>query len=408
MSKRGITVANVFILMALLLCGVTGYEVLQHNGAVQEYEPTEATIESATVVEDYHDEEWRYRPEITYRYVVDGETYTNDNVFPGDFTRWSERQSWAEDWVREYSQYTNGAVWEDGSGETVTIYYDPADPAASYLVNDGMPTTWLILAGVGLSFLLVGLWLIRRGFRKRKIRTLLSDIPVESVQALSIGPSAVQGTVVAGEKTVSDPYSEDECAFAVYEIDDYHEGDENSGGSIVNVGMHAEYESFYLDDGTDRVLVRPDAEARYEFDSEKFDLVHEGDLETASPTLREYFADYKESWKARASGFFKTSRRYNQRTVEPGDEIYIFGTVDQRTDVQSGTRGERRVIQKIEGGLLAEPMFMLSDQKPADLVDDRKWVMWTIPYGAFMLILAVAIFLITFGPQIGVDVPIIF
>lgn len=403
MRNKGFAIINVCVMFGLILTAFAGAETLQHTAAVQEYEPTEATIVAAEVAERTDsDGDTTYRPEITYRYTVDGQTHEHDNVFPGGFRRWSGQESWAKEWITEYPD-----------GQTVTVHYDPSDPGSAYLVDDGLPNGWLFLPLVAGFFSIVAIGLFVSGFRKRHVRSLVKDAPLESIGALAIGPSAVEGTVVSGDRSVETSIDEpgdrdrDDPVMAVYTVEDYHEGSEGSSGDVYTVDQHVVFEPFYIDDGSGRVLVEPDQDASYEFDDEDFERIHTGELERGPELLQQHFEPHEESWKSKLSGRFKTSRSYDLRAVREGDKLYVFGSVDQRTDVDSGSRDQRRVIRTIDGGLVGNPLFLFSDQDPRTLVDTRRWVLWRLPYGLLLLVVAASIVLLLAAPVLGIDVPAI-
>jgi hypothetical protein len=127
------------LLVGVGLAGAGGYLWHDHNRAVETAEPTEATVTSSSVAVDRMGSDGpNYRPDVTYEYAVDGNTYRSSNVFPTPGRLWRSDRSWARDVVADYPE-----------GETVTAYYDPDDPSQAFLVDDRTPLIPLVMVGLG-------------------------------------------------------------------------------------------------------------------------------------------------------------------------------------------------------------------------------------------------------------------
>lgn len=145
MNRRtvGLLVAALVVVPGFLvgvgLAGAGGYLWHDQNQAVDTSETTAATVLSSTVEVDRLDSDGpTYRPNVTYEYAVDGETYRSSNVFPGPGRLWRSDRSWAADIVADYPE-----------DETVTAHYDPDDPSRSFLVADRTPLIPLVMLGIG-------------------------------------------------------------------------------------------------------------------------------------------------------------------------------------------------------------------------------------------------------------------
>lgn len=90
-----------------------------------------------------------YIPKITYEYTVEGETYTNDNLHPGPARSGSSSKDEQQEILNNYPK-----------GETVEAYYDPSDPALSFLENESQNQQAVAVAVIGGGLLLFGLVLI--------------------------------------------------------------------------------------------------------------------------------------------------------------------------------------------------------------------------------------------------------
>jgi Protein of unknown function (DUF3592) len=80
-----------------------------------------------------------YEPRATYTYVVDGVSYTNDQVYLMKGTSGTARSMQA---------------LLDGLPETVTVHYDPSQPSRSYLIVNPRSTSWIMVGAAALALLL--------------------------------------------------------------------------------------------------------------------------------------------------------------------------------------------------------------------------------------------------------------
>lgn len=82
-----------------------------------------------------------YIPYVKYTYVVDGKTFTNDQVYL--IKRTGHRLDKTQALV-------------DGLPDPVAVHYNPKDPAEAYLLVNPTTTSWL-LVGFGALAILMGL-----------------------------------------------------------------------------------------------------------------------------------------------------------------------------------------------------------------------------------------------------------
>lgn len=127
-------VAGVLLLIGLALVGWGTYATLQENDRAALPE-TDGTVVSAEL--EAVPGEDAYRPNVTYRYTVEGTTYTDDTVFPESLDGQGSRE-WAEGVVEEYE-----------AGDSVAVTYDPERPERSYIRERRSPTP-VISFGMGM------------------------------------------------------------------------------------------------------------------------------------------------------------------------------------------------------------------------------------------------------------------
>lgn len=136
MTNRTIVVGLV-VLLGVFLMTWGGYTAWEQWHAVETFEPVDAEVVSVRVEDDGF-------PAVTYRYTVEGATYTSNDVFPGA--------------GRRGGQVAKRSIGTYVEGQTVTAYYDPDDPARSFLVRQPFYTTPLLTLIVGVWVILFGLY----------------------------------------------------------------------------------------------------------------------------------------------------------------------------------------------------------------------------------------------------------
>lgn len=144
--------------MALLFVGVglyivyVGFRKGRASSRRDEFVPVRARVRSSELGEyrssgagRHGTSTTRYQPEIEYEYRVDGETYTNDSVWPGEDLRGTNEEK------------RRAVVERYPEGETVEAFYDPGDPSVAFLENESQSTASITLIVFGAGFALTGL-----------------------------------------------------------------------------------------------------------------------------------------------------------------------------------------------------------------------------------------------------------
>lgn len=147
----------VLLVLGLVATAATGYLIYDTRRAAAGTESVAGTV-LRTDVEEHAGTTGEDRPVVEYEYTYGGETYTNDDVFPGpgdrpDATLGGDGPD-AEAIVARYDV-----------GQRVTVHVDPDDPSESYLIERGAPQgLYAMAAFFGLFSLLAGVGL-GRSFR---------------------------------------------------------------------------------------------------------------------------------------------------------------------------------------------------------------------------------------------------
>jgi hypothetical protein len=127
--------------------GVSGYRAERRERTG--YRPVEATVVE-TRRERVDDD--RIRPVVEYEYTVDGERYVNDRLLPGGASETGLREDRVGGFLSSYDE-----------GDEVEVHHDSDDPASSYLVDQGLSATWILLTLVGVVFVGTGLVVLAPG-----------------------------------------------------------------------------------------------------------------------------------------------------------------------------------------------------------------------------------------------------
>ena len=136
---------------AVFLMGVYGITSQQHM--LEHYQPIEATVLS---IWETGASEGGYAPKVAYLYSVDGHEYTNHRVWPLD--------------VQTNREAVSAVLARFEVGQTVEAYYDPDNPAESFLLREMLEIPYL-LAAFPIAFaglMLLDLWLKELGKKKKK------------------------------------------------------------------------------------------------------------------------------------------------------------------------------------------------------------------------------------------------
>lgn len=192
----------------------------------------------------------------------------------------------------------------------------------------------------------------------------IQHTPTEKARSVAMGRTEITGTVEPAGETFTEPLTDEECVFARWAV--------KTGGPIVTMNAAGESTAavggpdigsrsvpFYVTDETGRALVEPDDGITVE--------LHEGsrtELSVSDPANRpERVAAFMEQVypdhdPAVAAG---GPTQYRQDVIEPGDEVYVYGSAVERTDADR----DEVVIRRDE----EIDTFLVSDQPETKLME---------------------------------------
>jgi Protein of unknown function (DUF3592) len=139
--------------LVLGLAGVwTGLRLLKQRALLQHWKTTSGrVIERGTYKPDHpmlSAPAFRYAPLVRYSYQVDGKEFVSNSILPRRIQmplhstlKWAERQS-------------------QSFSDEVTVYFNPENPAESYLLNTSKITLYIVLVASSVALLLGLLFLL--------------------------------------------------------------------------------------------------------------------------------------------------------------------------------------------------------------------------------------------------------
>lgn len=113
----------VFVLFSLIFLAVGWALAVSQGKALHSHRAVDARVIDKGIDEKTDgDRGTTYTPWVRYEYVVDGRTYRSNRITPLDI---SAGREWAQETIDRFDV-----------GGIATAYYDPADPAQTYLIRE--------------------------------------------------------------------------------------------------------------------------------------------------------------------------------------------------------------------------------------------------------------------------------
>jgi hypothetical protein len=251
-----------------------------------------------------------------------------------------------------------------------------------------------VLAVVGLVAVAVGAYGVRRGRRMRAEAELVSSTETTDALAVTPGPVELVGRAEpAGDGPLPAPFTDEGVVAAWWEIEEWEESGKTSSWRTEGSGTYAT--EFYLDDGTDRVLVRPDG-ASLEFDPETTRVREVGVDDTTPDPIGQFLSldstpggPNEALIKALDFGQQVGDRKYRQRLIRPGEEVYVLGTAT-RVGAQSFGDNDFEVVESADDGHRDADRFIVSNRSESELLAARSNAGLYLWGGALLAALGVA------------------
>lgn len=225
------------------------------------------------------------------------------------------------------------------------------------------------------AFFVVGLLLVWDGFRTWQRKRLMQDTPTERVRSAAIGRTELTGTGKPIGDPLRRPFDDGTCLVAAWEIEEWEQDHDEKGrprgGHWSNVDSGTLTAPFLLDDGTGTIRVEPDDDTSFRFRDE-----HERQIrvrpsaqepEEVADFLRHH-TDVDVPPKGTIMGFlFGEDRRYTQRYIPTGADLYLLGATEP-TDVEGSSTG--LVFRRDTGS----DQFIVSALSESELASKSRWL----------------------------------
>lgn len=238
----------------------------------------------------------------------------------------------------------------------------------------------VVVGVLGLLLFAVGVLGVGYGWRRRRQRSVIASTETTDVLRLTPGPAEVVGTAERSDDgPLPAPFSEESCLLAEWEIEEWEESGKHSSWRTEGKGTVTT--PFYVDDGTDRVLVRP-SEATVDLAGSR-ETTHVGVDEEPPESIRRFLdldstpGDPNEALiKALDWGTQVGDRKYHQRLLKPGDEVYVHGTAT-RVGAETFGSNDFELIESADDGHPDAELFLVADSTESELIADRRdWLLY--------------------------------
>ena len=222
-----------------------------------------------------------------------------------------------------------------------------------------------------------GLYAFFQGFKWFKRKRLIEDIPTSKIRSIAMGLVEVSGEVVVTEKNLRSPFSNNDCVYYKYTVEEYRSSGKSSRWVTIDSGERGTY--FYLNDDTGFVLVDPKgAEVDIPLDFEFKSGFGTDPPEQVKQFLRSRGISFEDFL-----GVNKTMR-FREYFIAPKDKLYIMGTAGDNPFVEEASEQaetEDVMIQKGEGNI-----YYISDRSKKELLNSMKWKSVSGIFGGMLLI----------------------
>lgn len=260
----------------------------------------------------------------------------------------------------------------------------------------------VVVTVVGLVAIAAGAFAIARGRERRRQREAIEGTETTDVLRVTPGPVEIVGTAEPAEDDpLRAPFSEADCLAGYWEIEEWEESGKHSSWRTEGSGHVST--PFYVDDGTDRVLVRPDG-ATLDIDAGTEEVLEVGADENPPGAVREFLdLDATPGDPSRALlpaldwGQQVGDRRYRQDLLRPGERVYVHGTAT-RVGAREFGGPDFEIVAGADDGHEDADVFLVSDRSEADLLAARRDAALYLVGGALLVLVGLALLASVLGP----------
>ncbi|MBS3122223.1 hypothetical protein J4434_05060 [Candidatus Woesearchaeota archaeon] len=210
-----------------------------------------------------------------------------------------------------------------------------------------------------------GIFLFIKGFFWLKKKRLIENIPTSKIRSIAMGLVEVYGEVVPWKGVLKSPFSNKECVYYKFSIQEHRRTGKHSSWVTVKTGEAGM--RFYLKDNTDKVLVDP-TEA---------DVNVSQDYAFSSGFGKDPPLAIKQFLKVNNMNFesflgLNKQMKYHEYFIAPKDKLYILGTADDNPFVKDGNSIKNAEDIMIQKGKNKE-IYMISDKDEKGILRSLTW-----------------------------------
>ncbi len=220
----------------------------------------------------------------------------------------------------------------------------------------------IIVVGV---LLLFGVILLVYGFTVLKRKRLIENTPTSKIRSIAMGFVEIFGVVVAMKgKTFKSPFTEKDCVYYEYKIDEFRGG---KNKRWVTIKSGEEKSNFSVKDDTGAVLVDPNDAAMELTKSYSFESGFGNDPP-------ENVKNFLKGINMNFEGVFGMNRRlrYSEYIIRPGQNVYITGTAGDNPKVKEGTAVKGVDDVMIQAGS-NKNLYFICDKPEKEVLKRLKW-----------------------------------
>lgn len=223
------------------------------------------------------------------------------------------------------------------------------------MVIEANPLLFAGLFGVG------GVLLVVFGFRNAKQRMVIRDYPTSRIRSMAMGPVEVKGDAESAGRTLTSPLSRKDCLGYRYKVEERRRRTDSEGNTEyewVTIEDETRTLPFYVDDGTDRVLVDADRADVNLKESHEVDTgrIEKGLLYRLYEWIRGLFGyEARERYPEIPDETLEEiknpprRRRHSEYYIGLGESVYVFGEAMRSEDAEWADANDARGSAAGEG-----------------------------------------------------------
>ena len=222
---------------------------------------------------------------------------------------------------------------------------------------------------VGVVLVAAGVLAAGHGYRRRRQRQAIAAVDTTDALRVTPGPAEVYGKAAPAESPLRAPFTDEDCLLAEWEESGDHSSWRTEGSGTLAAPFH-------VADETEKVLVRPEA-ATVDL-SRSRETIEVGVDETPPEPIRSFVEldstpDEPDEALIGALdwGTQVGDRRYHQRTLAPGESVFVHGTAT-RVGAESFGDPDLEMVEAADDGHPDAGVFLVADNPEAELLERRR------------------------------------